>query len=298
MPAISQQDWERMVAAMGLPAARRWMQAHGGQFYTPNAQDLQKATELQPLDQAQPPVYQSTNAAPQGQNAMEDDENPGALSTASAQDDEAMLMGMTPTLGDFMKQYNAMVQAQRKAEQQDTLDRQQLYAAAERNLKDRRYGPSLSEQLFRLSRAIGKPMIRPSFGGVLSNVTGELADMAEAQRKAQEARADAEIALRQQMFTGQSAARNAAIEAQRKGLSAIAPIVAAQAKGNPAKYVPNPKGGFMQQPGSGDLPGMPEMDQYGNYVITDIRQIGFLPPNTPIVRPGDNPMKPKYVPAR
>lgn len=252
MPAISQQDWERMVAAMGLPAARRWMQAHGGQFYTPNAQDLQKATELQPLDQAQPPVYQSTNAAPQGQNAMEDDENPGALSTASAQDDEAMLMGMTPTLGDFMKQYNAMMQAQQKAAQQDTLDRQQLYAAAEQNLKDRRYGPSLSEQLFRLSRAIGKPMIRPSFGGVLSNVTGELADMAEAQRKAQEARADAEIALRQQMFTGQSAARNAAIEAQRKGLGTIAPIVAAQAKPqNPwAGSVYDPvKGRWMQQPG-------------------------------------------------
>lgn len=230
MSAISQQDWERMVASMGLPAARRWMQAHGGQFYTPNAQDLQKATELQPLDQAQPPVYQSTNAAPQGQNAMEDDENPGALSTASAQDDEAMLMAMTPTLGDFMKQYNAMMQAQQKAAQQDTLDRQQLFEEGRKTLEQRRYGPSQAEMLFRLSRAIGKPMIRPSFGGVLSNVTGELADMEAARQQAEQQRADALAALRQQYLTGQSGARNAAIEAQRKGLSAIAPIVAAQAK--------------------------------------------------------------------
>lgn len=55
------------------------------------------------------------------------------------------------------------------------------------------------------------------------------------------------------------------------------------------------RGGYLPKPGTGNSPAMPEMDQYGNYVITDQRQVTYLPPNTPIVLPGGDPTKPRYT---
>ena len=55
------------------------------------------------------------------------------------------------------------------------------------------------------------------------------------------------------------------------------------------------RGGYVPKPGTGNWPAMPDMDQFGNYVITDQRQITYLPPNTPIVLPGGDPAKPKYT---
>jgi hypothetical protein len=57
-------------------------------------------------------------------------------------------------------------------------------------------------------------------------------------------------------------------------------------------------GAWRVQPGTGDYPTMPNMDQFGNYIITDRRQLEYLPPNTPVVEVGQDPMKPKYVPNR
>ena len=55
------------------------------------------------------------------------------------------------------------------------------------------------------------------------------------------------------------------------------------------------RGGYGPKPGVGGNAPMPKMDQFGNYVITDQRQIVYLPPNTPIVLPGGDPAKPKYT---
>jgi len=55
------------------------------------------------------------------------------------------------------------------------------------------------------------------------------------------------------------------------------------------------RGGYLPKPGTGSSPAMPEMDQYGNYVITDQRQLTYLPPNTPIVLPDGDPTKPRYT---
>jgi hypothetical protein len=55
------------------------------------------------------------------------------------------------------------------------------------------------------------------------------------------------------------------------------------------------RGGYVPKPGVGNNAPMPEMDQFGNYVITDQRQIVYLPPNTPIVLPGGDPTAPRYT---
>lgn len=249
------------------------------------------AGELPPTNPAQPPVYQNqplAAAQPQGVSKVdetEDTEVPaGALDFASMTP-EAFSTGLNKVLA----------QASGLAPVMSEKD----YEAAKQKIMERRFGPSRAEQLFALSAALAKPTYAGNrFGQILGNVAPALADTERMRREADTARESALEALKQQYMTGTNAAQRQKLEALLSVYKTAAPVVAAKMKGNPAKYFPNPKGGFMQQPGTGDLPGMPEPDQYGNYVITDIRQIGFLQPNTPIIRPGDNPLKPKYVPAR
>lgn len=66
--------------------------------------------------------------------------------------------------------------------------------------------------------------------------------------------------------------------------------------GSSSRYDPV-RGGYVSVPSAGNNPPMPEMDQVGNYVITDPRQMTYLPPNTRVVYPGGDPTAPKYTPS-
>jgi hypothetical protein len=154
-----------------------------------------------------------------------------------------------------------------------------------------RTGPSFSERMYQLSAAFAAPTATRGFSGVMGNVMPVLQKQREAQREGEIKRQDALSALQ------------AAQLAQRVGLAnqdvttatAMAKL-AKQGTGSGYAYMSD-RGGYGPKPGVGGNAPMPEMNQFGYYVITDPRQLVYLPPNTPVVYPGGDQTKPKYVPA-
>lgn len=130
-------------------------------------------------------------------------------------------------------------------------ERAARYEAARKALEERRFGPSASEQLFALSAAIGTPMIRPSFGGVMRNVATSMADIEKAKREAEMSRANALAALEQSYMGANTAAKLAEFDARRKALAAQGPVLARAATANAPKYAPVGDR-FQQVPGTGD----------------------------------------------
>ena len=152
-----------------------------------------------------------------------------------------------------------------------------------------RTGPSFSERMYQLSAALFAPTSVRGFSGTMGNVLPVLQKQQQVQREGEIKRQDALSALQ------------AAQLGQRAGLAnqdvttalAMAQL-AKQGTGSQVTYAPD-RGGFVPKPGVGGAPPMPEMDDYGNYVITNPRQLVYLPANTPIVLPGGDPTKPKYT---
>lgn len=295
MPELTDQQWEDIQRTLGPVRANAWLAKRNRAL----------AAELPPTNPAQPPVYQTPQpvaalpSVPQGTAPMPNPPS-GALPSAPQGTAQAPTpaSGALPTIADLLAEQNAISGDTIKFIERVRDERKKNYDLETEELKKRRFGPSSSEQWFRLAAAIGKPTYDRSFGSIMANVTPALAEMEASKRNAEVQRAEAARALRQKYLSDLDETELAVLGERRKAADARVPIITAMTKGNPAKYDPSPKGGYTQRPGTGDLPGMPEMDQYGNYVIQDIRQIAFLPPNTPIIRPGDNPLKPKYVPAR
>jgi len=165
------------------------------------------------------------------------------------------------------------------------------YDAMEKALKEKRYGPSFSERMFQLSAALAAPTSRRGFGGVLENITPVLAAQQKAQREGEMSRREALEQLDKDRF------------AQRLGLAkqdvttalAMAKL-AKQGVGSSVTYAPDRKG-FVNRPGVGGNAPMPQMNQFGYYVITDPRQLVYLPPNTPVVYPDGDQTKPRFTPA-
>ena len=175
----------------------------------------------------------------------------------------------------------------------DALAKEQMdrYTALEKALAEKRYAPSFSERMFQLSAALAQPTTRRGFGGILENITPVLAAQEKAQREGQISRQAAleqlqsnrlaaQMGLAKQDLTTQLAMANLA----RKGV------------GSSVTYADSRKG-YLPKPGVGGNAPMPEMNQFGYYVISDPRQLIYLPPNTPVVYPGGDQTKPKYTPA-
>ena len=153
-------------------------------------------------------------------------------------------------------------------------------------------GPSRSQQLFALSQAFLRPINTGGgrFAQVMNNVVGALGGTDQQMREAQQKRAMATLQLNNTYKTE-------GFESEEDTLKRELALQTLLQKGRAGvnfTYATD-RGGFVPKPGAGNSPAMPEMDQYGNYVITDQRQVVYLPPNTPIVLPGGDPTKPKYT---
>jgi hypothetical protein len=132
------------------------------------------------------------------------------------------------------------------------------------------------------------------FSGTMNNVLPVLQQQAKDVREGKENRAEALSKLEQ----AQLAARQGLLGQEINTQVALARINAAQNKADEAKFDAITTGGYQQRPGTGGAPPYPKQDSYGNFVITDVRQVGYLPVNSKIVETGQDPTKPKYVPAR
>ena len=216
------------------------------------------------------------------------DKKLGALNTVTDVDADvaaadAVAGGLAvPNVQSAMTAYNKLA-----AEQQSRYD------AQAKALAEKRYGPSFSERMFQLSAALAQPTSRRGFGGILENITPVLAAQQKAQREGEISRKDALELLQSNRLAQQ-------VGLAKQGLTtslAMERIKAAEKKSQEPKLV-FAEGAWRLQPGTGGYPTMPNMDQFGNYIITDRRQIEYLPPNTPVVEVGQDPMKPKYVPNR
>jgi len=171
------------------------------------------------------------------------------------------------------------------------MEQQRRYDAQVEEIKARRAGPSFSERMFQLSAALATPTEQRGLGGILANVTPVLAAQQRAKRQDELTRREALEQLEANRLTQQMGLANQDVTTQL----ALANL-AKKGVGSSVTYADSRKG-YLPKPGVGGNAPMPEMNQFGYYVISDPRQLIYLPPNTPVVYPGGDQTKPKYTPA-
>jgi hypothetical protein len=148
--------------------------------------------------------------------------------------------------------------------------------------------------LFELSAALARPTTVRGFSGVLNNVMPVLQQQAKATRVGEEGRTEALNAMQLAQLRGAQGLANQDVTTRLS----VARLMAAAGKSNAPKYDPIPGGpGYQQRPGTGGAPEFPQQDEFGNYVLTDPRQVNFLPINSRMIVAGGDPTKPKYKPA-
>ncbi len=236
-------------------------------------------------------------SAPNAEEAsMDEEEYTDQSSDDVAVDDTPVASGATGGLGG-VSSAPAYASAQKSVTDQINANIN-LLTAAQNKLRERRAGPSNSEKWLAIAAALGKPTKTGSFGESLGNLSETLLNQQAMKRKAQEER---DMLLEQYgLKIGGEQLRMAQANATQAGqlYRADRAAEAARLKALQAKYDPIPgMRGYQVRPGTGGAPPMPEMNQFGNYVITDQRQLTYLPPNTPVVYPGGDQTKPKYTPA-
>jgi hypothetical protein len=173
----------------------------------------------------------------------------------------------------------------------DELAKQQQarYDAQAKAIAKKRYGPSFSERMFQLSAALATPTAQRGIGGILANVTPVLQAQMQAKREGELSRREA-----LEKLDANRLAQEMGLAKQGLSTSLALANLAKKGTGSQVTYATD-RGGFVPKPGVGGAPPMPDMDDYGNYVITNPRQLVYLPANTPIVLPGGDPTKPKYT---
>ena len=141
---------------------------------------------------------------------------------------EGALPGLSSykNVGDWSGAMNALAGEQVSFGREEETERKQLYDTVRKAILERRYGPSDAERWYALSAAIGTPMARPSFGGVMRNVSMALGDFNKAKREGEISRADALMALDQSVLNAKSAAKQAEFEARRKALAPQGAVLA------------------------------------------------------------------------
>ena len=158
-------------------------------------------------------------------------------------------------------------------------------------LAARQAGPSFSERMLQLSSAFFAPTSVRGFSGVMGNVLPVLQKQQQAQREGEIKREDALNAL-----TAAQLGQRAGLANQDVTTALAMANLARKGVGSSVTYADSRKG-YLPKPGVGGNAPMPEMNQFGYYVISDPRQLIYLPPNTPVVYPGGDQTKPKYTPA-
>jgi hypothetical protein len=103
--------------------------------------------------------------------------------------DQAKLPGLLQSV--YGQQMRAL------AQQEDSAKKR--FEAGEARIRERNQGPSRSEQLFMLSKALLAPRDYRGFGGTVGKISGAFSDISEAERKAREQR-DAQLAALQDQY--------------------------------------------------------------------------------------------------
>jgi len=108
--------------------------------------------------------------------------------------------------------------------------RKQQFEAARDALAKQRFGPSLSERLFALSAAIGRPRYQQEqgFGAVMGDIAPALSSLLSGKRDAEEQRAAALRQLQDTYANGTLAAQHTALDARTKMLPSLVSLAKTQ----------------------------------------------------------------------
>jgi hypothetical protein len=112
--------------------------------------------------------------------------------------DFAQLSDPTKLLGMVQSTYDRQLEALNRSE----TNAKARFDAAEARIRERNRGPSQSEQLFMLSKALLAPRDYRGFGGTMGKISGAFGNIAEADEKAREQR-DAQLAALQDAYAAQ-----------------------------------------------------------------------------------------------
>ena len=108
--------------------------------------------------------------------------------------DQAKLPGLLQSL--YGQQMRAL------AQQEDSAKKR--FEAGEARIKERNQGPTQSEQLFMLSKALLAPRDYRGFAGTVGKISGAFSDISDVERKAREQR-DAQLAALQESYAREAA---------------------------------------------------------------------------------------------
>lgn len=184
MAFIPQEDWLRMVEAMGPDAAEQWRVQQGIEVGTPDA--LPDAGAETPM---------------------------GALSQP-----------MTQGGGGVGQRLLALQRQAMKVGEEERDYRRKLFEQGRARLEQQRMGPSRAEQLFALSAAFAAPQRYKGFGGMMANVAPVLGDMAAVRGRADSERARALQTLQEQYMSGDFAARRQGLDSELGMLKTLATL--------------------------------------------------------------------------
>lgn len=281
--SIARADYDAMVDRIGQEEADRRVREYGWEVLP--AEGGMKAI---PASQVNNLLGQGGLSMAMGGGDKVEDEDPNVADEDAADQDAAGSEGQYAGGLDAINLSNP--QDISKAILKNARAQKQYYDQLAEQIKNRRYGPSVSEKLFALSAALAAPTQVRGFSGTMANVMPVLQKFGELRRTGEEQRQEAlqELA-KQRMQLAQGDIRNALL---------LQKMQADYLKSGKPKFRMGSDNAFYPEPGTGGYPEMPQMDSYGNYVITDRRQLNYLPVNTRVIEPGQDPTKPKYVPER
>jgi hypothetical protein len=133
---------------------------------------------------------------------MYEDDDPEAEATADlavkGDMDFSQLGDPTKLLGMVQSTYDRQLEALNRSE----TNAKARFDAAEARIRERNRGPSQSEQLFMLSKALLAPRKYTGFGGTMGKISGAFGDISKADEKAREQR-DAQLAALQDAYAAQ-----------------------------------------------------------------------------------------------
>jgi hypothetical protein len=289
--SIGRDAYDEMVARVGKQEADRQVRQYGWEI-TPTSEEQSADYGLKAI-----PASQVSNLlgegglslAMGGGDNMEDDDlaDEGVASSAPSDDD---LVNAYSSLGPLSAMDLSDPNKVSQAIINNAAEQKRYYDELSQKIRERRYGPSETEKLLALSSAFFAPTSVRGFSGTMSNVLPVLQKFGELKRTGEQERTEALQGLaKQRMALAQGDIKNALL---------LQKMQADYLQAGKPKYRLGQDNAFYVEPGTGGYPEMPGMDAYGNYVITDRRQLNYLPVNTRVVEPGQDPTKPNYVPER
>lgn len=183
-----------------IEAAAKWMRQQGLTL-APNP--------IPPANRELPPVEPqgglktaeraSTMAADTGEeDTTYDTEDTGAMGGLDLANLDFDQLQSNP--GALLK---SLFDASQAADKRAALSSKQLYDAGRQRIMEKYAGPTQSERLFALSKAMLSPTDFPGFKGFAANVTGALSENAKAAREAERKREEQLFALQQQYQQGE-----------------------------------------------------------------------------------------------